>query len=317
MRSRYPDIEPYASGHLDVGDGNLVYWETCGAPDGKPAVVVHGGPGSGAGPGWRRWFDPAAYRVVLFDQRQCGRSIPLAGDPATDLTSNTTPHLIADIERLRDHLGVERWLVFGASWGCALGLRYAELHPERVTELVLFALATGRRSETDLLTRGLGAIFPEAWARFLAVVPEDERGGDLATAYARLVAAPDPSVRERAARAWAAWETATAPTSPPWDDPLDELLTSTRIVTHFWSHGSWMEEGAVLRDAGRLAGIPTVLVQGSLDLGNLIGTPWELASAIPGSELIIVDDGGHGTADPGTVDALIRATDRFATSPET
>ena len=297
---------------LDVGDGNAIAWEACGNPAGKPAVVLHGGPGSGVGPGWRRYFDPAAYRVILFDQRGCGRSVPSAGDPTTDLSVNTTDHLIGDIERLRAHLGIERWLVLGASWGCALGLAYAERYPERVSEMVLFALATGRRAETELLTRGLGAVFPEAWARFVELVPPAERDGDLAAAYARLLADPDATVRQRAADAWCAWEDAQVPgaTARFVDDPPAYRLTFARLVTHYWSHGSWLADDQLLRDAGRLADIPAVLVQGTLDFGNLVGTPWLLHAAWPGSELVLIDEAGHDASDP-MADALVSATDRF------
>ncbi|AYY14932.1 prolyl aminopeptidase [Actinobacteria bacterium YIM 96077] len=311
----YPPIEPYRHGWLDVGDGNLVYWEECGNPRGKPALFLHGGPGSGSNAGMRRYFDPAAYRVVLFDQRNCGRSTPHASDPATDLTSNTTGNLLADIEQLREHLGIERWLVFGGSWGSVLGLVYAERFPQRVSEMVLMALATGRRVETDLLTRGLGALFPEAWERFCDMLPEAQRDGDLADAYHRLLSDPDPAVRDRAARRWCEWEDAIVPTAPGpnprFDDPAFRMAFA-RLVTHYWRHGSWLEEGEVLQNAGRLEGIPGILVQGSLDLGNLVGTPWELAHAWPGSELVLIDEAGHGASDPGMAEALVGATDRLA-----
>ena len=316
MAGRYPEIEPYEHGMLDVGDGNLVYWETCGNPQGKPAVVLHGGPGSGCTAGARRYFDPAAYRIILFDQRSCGRSTPHASDPRTDLGTNTTHHLLADLDLLRRHLDVDGWLVFGGSWGSVLGLAYAELHPDRVTEMVLTGIATGRRSETDLLTRGLGRLFPEAWARFRDGVPAADRDGDLADAYYRLVNDPDPAVCAKAARDWCDWEIAIVPTSAPnprYDRP-DFRLAFTRIVTHYWRSSSLLEEGILLRRAGRLAGIPGVLVQGSLDLGNLLGTPWELAGAWPGSELILIDDAGHDAGTPGIVDALVAATDRFSTT---
>ncbi len=225
----------------------------------------------------------------------------------------TTDHLIADIERLREHLGVKRWLLFGGSWGCALSLAYAERHPDRVAGLVLLALATGRRAETELLTRGLRGYFPEAWARFTADLTEEERAGDIAAAFARRLADPDPAVADGAARAWCAWEDATMPMYPPaeeFEDPRYRLAWA-RLVSHVWSHGSWLEEGQLIRDAHRLAGIPGVLVQGTLDSGNLVGTPWLLNDAWPGSELVIVDDAGHGFSDAGMVDALVGATDRF------
>ncbi|MGH3659933.1 MAG: alpha/beta fold hydrolase, partial [Micromonosporaceae bacterium] len=196
----FPEIEPYDHGLLDVGDGHRVYWETRGNPDGKPALVLHGGPGSGCTPGWGRYFDPAAYRVVLFDQRGCGRSTPWAGDPAVDLSTNTTHHLLADIERLRRHLGVERWLLFGGSWGSTLGLAYAEKHPERVSAIVLFSIATTTRRDVEWITRDMGRIFPEEWARFRDGVPAAERDGDLVSAYYRLLNHLDPAVREQAAR---------------------------------------------------------------------------------------------------------------------
>jgi proline iminopeptidase len=316
MSALYPEIEPYDHGMLDVGDGNLVYWEVCGNPEGKPALVVHGGPGSGCAPVLRRFFDPAAYRVVLFDQRGCGRSTPHAGDPATDLSVNTTEHLLGDIERLRGLLGIDRWLVFGGSWGSVLGLLHAQRHPERVSELVLVGVATGRRAETELLTRGLGQYFPRAWERFRAGVPAAERDGDLAAAYARRLNDPDPAVRERAARDWCAWEEAI-------DVPVRERAGSqyeeprfrqafARLVTHYWSHGSWLEEGAVLRGAGALAGIPGVMVQGALDPGNLLGTPWQLAHAWPDGELVLVDEAGHGAGQAGMPEMLVAATNRFA-----
>ena len=308
----YPEIEPYESGMLDVGDGHRMYWEVCGDPRGKPAVVVHGGPGSGCSTGVRQFFDPSAYCIVLFDQRMSGRSTPHASEPGVDLTTNTTEHLLADMEQLRVHLGVDRWLVFGGSWGSVLGLLYAERHPGRVSEMVLSGLATGRRAETDLLTRGLGALFPEAWERFRSGVPQADRDGDLADAYHRLLMRPDPAVHTEAARDWCAWEDAILPTSPGPDPAFQDptfVLGFARIVTHFWRHGSWLEEGQVLADAGRLTGIPGVLAQGSLDLGNLIGTPWQLAAAWPDSERVLVDAGHQARG--ALREALVGATDRF------
>jgi proline iminopeptidase len=202
MVELYPPIEPYDQGMLDVGDGNLVYWETCGNPDGKPALTVHGGPGSGCSTGMRR-VDPDRYRAVLFDQRGCGRSTPHASDPATDMSANTTEHLLSDMELLREHLGIDRWLLSGGSWGSTLALAYAERHPHRVSEIVLSAVTTTRRSEIDWLYRGVARFFPEEWERFRAGVPEADR--DLVAAYARLMEDPDPLVRAQAANAWCAW----------------------------------------------------------------------------------------------------------------
>jgi proline iminopeptidase len=314
----YPEIEPYDHGMLDVGDGNRVHWETCGNPRGKPALVLHGGPGSGVRPNYRRYFDPAAYRIVLLDQRGAGRSTPPASDHATDMSVNTTDHVMADLERLRAHLGIERWLVWGLSWGSILGLRYAQTHPGVVSELVLTAVATGSNAEVDLLTRGLGQIFPEAFEEFLAGLPADERDGNPAAAYNRLLESPDPGVRERAARAWTDWETAMIPAPPGsvtrFEDP-EFRMGFARTVTHYWGNdhflGEGNDEGVVLRDAHLLKGIPGTLVQGSLDFGNLLGIVWRLHHAWPDSELVIVDDAGHDAGAVGD-DALVAATDRYA-----
>jgi proline iminopeptidase len=313
----YPEVEPYDQGLLEAGDGQLVYWEVCGNPDGKPAVVLHGGPGSGCNPGMRRLFDPGAYRVVLFDQRGCGRSRPNAADPATDLSVNTTHHLLGDIERLRRHLGVERWLVFGGSWGTTLGLAYAERHPDRVTEVVLVGIGTTRRHEVDWLTRRVGRLFPEQWARFRDGVPAADRDGDLAEAYARLLADPDPAVRERAARDWCRWEDSHVSVRPDhrpdprYDDPVFRM-TFARLVTHYWRHAAFLEDGALLAGAGRLAGIPGVLVHGRLDVSSPLDIAWELARAWPDAELVVLDEAGHSARDPGMTEAVVAATDRFA-----
>ncbi|MGC9540320.1 prolyl aminopeptidase [Streptomyces sp. UG1] len=315
----YPEIEPYDHGMLDVGDGNRVYWETCGNPRGKPALVLHGGPGSRSNPWFRRLFDPAAYRVVLLDQRGCGRSTPPASAYDTDMSVNTTAHLMADLELLRRHLGIERWLVWGVSWGSVLGLRYAQTHPGVVSELVLTGVATGSNAEVALMTKGLGQLFPEAFERFLAELPEAARAGNLAAAYNRLIESPDPRVRARAARAWTDWETAIAaapPRSVPrYEDPVFRMGFA-RTVTHYWGNdhflGEGNEEGVVLRGAPLLKDIPGTLVQGSLDPGNLLGVVWRLHHAWPGSELIVIDDVGHNAGAPDMADALVAATDRYA-----
>ncbi|MFD1152652.1 prolyl aminopeptidase [Saccharothrix hoggarensis] len=304
----YPEIEPYDHGMLDVGDGHLLYWEVCGNPDGKPAVVLHGGPGSGCTPRVRRYFDPEAYRVVLFDQRGCGRSTPHAGAPAVDLSTNTTDHLVDDLERLREFLGIDRWLVFAASWGSVLGLVYAERFPHRVSEMVHAGVATGRRTETDLLTTGLAPMFPEAYARFRELAPS----GDPAAGYLDLLLSPDPAVHLRAAAEWCAWEDALQPLTTGafrFDRP-EAGLAFARLVTHYWAHGSWLPEGIVLEEAWKLAGIPGVIVQGALDLGNLIGTPFELAHAWPDAELVLVQETAHGGSDAMTA-ARRAAADKF------
>jgi proline iminopeptidase len=317
MADAYPPIEPYEHGMLDVGDGNHVYWEVCGNPDGKPAVVLHGGPGSGCTPGQRRWFDPERYRVILFDQRGCGRSTPHAGDPATDMRHNTTHHLIADMERLREHLGVERWLVQGGSWGSTLALAYAERHPARVTEIVLVSVTTTRRSEIDWLYRGVGRFFPEEWERFRAGVPESDRDGDLVAAYARLMESPDQAVRERAALDWTTWEDAVVSlepsgrTNPYGNRPPAALLAFVRICAHYFANGAWLEEGILIREAHRLKGIPGVLIHGRLDLSGPLETAWALSRAWPDAELAALPDVGHKGGD-STRDHILDALNRFA-----
>ncbi|TMR16098.1 prolyl aminopeptidase [Nonomuraea turkmeniaca] len=316
----YPPIEPYDHGMLDVGDGNLVYWEVCGNPEGKPAVVVHGGPGSGCSLSMRKTFDPERYRIVLFDQRNCGRSRPHASDPATDLSANTTPHLIADMELLREHLGIDRWLLYGGSWGSTLILAYAEAHPERVSEIVIPAVTTTRRFEIDWLYRGVGRFFPEEWERFRQGVPEADRDGDtfaLLAAYSRLLADPDPAVREKAALDWVTWEDAVISLETNGkpnaysDRPADAVMAMTRICSHYFSNGAWLEEGVLLREAGRLAGIPGVLIHGRLDLGGPPDTAWHLAQAWPDAKLVVVNDSGH-TGSETMRKEIFAALDAFA-----
>jgi proline iminopeptidase len=307
--------DPYDHGLLDVGDGNLVYWETRGNPNGKPGLVVHGGPGSGCEGSTGRSFDPDRYRIVLFDQRGCGRSVPHASDPATDMSVNTTEHLLADMELLREHLGIERWLLHGGSWGSTLILAYAERHPERVSEIVIPNVTTCRRSEIDWLYRGVGRFFPEEWERFRIGVPERERDGDLLAAYAQLMESPDDGVRAKAAADWLTWEDAVISKEPQGkpnaysDRPPAAQLAFVRICAHYYSNGAWLEERALLRDAGRLAGIPGVLIHGRLDMGSPLQTAWELARAWPDARLVVIEDSGHTGSDTmrrATRDAVAR-----------
>ncbi|HSL64789.1 MAG TPA: prolyl aminopeptidase [Gaiellaceae bacterium] len=313
----HPPLEPYADGLLDVGDGNRVGWEASGSAGGRPALVVHGGPGSGSSPFSRRFFDPARWQIVQFDQRGCGRSTPHAADPATDMSANTTRHLLADMERLREHLGVDRWLLFGGSWGSTLSLAYAERHSERVSGIVLSGVTTGLHSEIDWLYRGVGRFLPEQWERFRAGVPEEERDGDLTAAYARLLESPDAAVRDRAAAEWVAWEDAvvsheTQGNPTAYSDRVDDRrLAFVRICAHYFSHRAWLEDGELLRNAGRLAGIPGVLIHGRLDLGAPLGLAWDLAKAWPEAELVVVDDAGH-TGTPAMRRAIAAAIARFA-----
>ncbi|MFF9149402.1 prolyl aminopeptidase [Streptomyces sp. NPDC014861] len=303
---------PHESGLLDVGDGNRVQYEVHGNPAGTPALVVHGGPGSGSSPSAPRLFDPEKYRVVQFDQRGCGRSLPHASDPATDLSVNTTAHLVSDMERLRVHLGIDRWLLFGGSWGSTLILAYAQAHPERVSGIVIAAVTTTRRSETAWLYEGAGRFFPEAHERFRAGADHAE---DLVGAYAALMNHPDRAVRERAAADWCAWEDAVLSMEgmgTPYTDRVDDSrLGFVRICSHYFAHGAFLEEGALIRDAHRLAGIPGVLIHGRLDMGGPPTTAWELARAWPGAELHVVERSGHLGGDE-TRRLIVAALERFA-----
>lgn len=313
MASGSAVIEPYDSGMLDVGDGHQVYWECCGNPDGVPAVYLHGGPGSGASPGQRRFFDPEIHLGVIFDQRGAGRSRPLASEPDADLSVNTTQHLIADMELLRQQLGIERWIVMGLSWGTTLSLAYAQTHPQRVIALVLGLVTTTSRREVEWITEDVGRIFPQEWDRFAAAVPEELRGMRIVDAYARLVMDPDPAVRDRAAREWCTWEDAhvsLAPghqPSPRYEDP-EFRLRFARLVTHYWSNHAFLGEDQLLRNAAMLDGIPGTLIHGRYDVSGPLETPWRLSQNWPTSELHIMEDAGHGGADlPDLVrDALIR-----------
>jgi proline iminopeptidase len=308
----HPPIDPYETGMLDVGEGHRLYWEVSGNPEGRPVVVLHGGPGSGSRPGWRRWFDPDVFRIIQLDQRNSGRSLPHASEPEVDLATNTTARLIADLEQLREFLHVDQWLVLGLSWGTTLGLAYAEQHPDRVTGMVLVSVTTTTHAEVDWLTRAMGRVFPEAWESFRDGVPEAERDGNLAAAYSRLLHDADPDVRDRAARAWCAWEdvhVATHPghrPHPRYQDPAYRLGFA-RVVTHYFANAAFLADGALLRDVGRLAGVPGVLITGRLDISGPADTAWHLHRAWPGSALRIVEGVGHGT----TEDEILAAVERF------
>ena len=308
----YPSIEPFATGHLDVGDGNAIYWEVCGNPSGKPAVVLHGGPGSGCSPRFRHFFDPAAYRIVLFDQRNCGRSRPHASDVQTDLSSNTTANLVRDIETLRESLNIEKWLVLGGSWGSVLGLAYAESHPTRVTEMVLFGVTSGRRAEIDWLFRGgLARFFPQQWERLTQGIPDR----DVVDAYAARLSVLDPDERRAAAEEWCLWESAT-PHWPPHDeldarfrDP-DYAVAFARIVTHYMRHDLFLRDDQLLHGAAALGQIPATLVHGRFDFQSPLQNAWELQRAWPGSRLVVVDDAGHAAGE-AVGREVAAATDEF------
>ncbi len=312
MRSFYPEIEPYDHGMLDVGDGHHVYWELCGNPRGKPVVFLHGGPGGGCTPTQRRLFDPEKYKILLFDQRGCGRSTPYAS-----LEANTTWHLVADIERLREMIGVDKWMVFGGSWGSTLALAYAETHPGRVTELVLRGIFTLRRSELLwYYQEGASWIFPDKWEGFLAPIPEAERG-DLMAAYRRRLIDPDPAVQAKAARAWSLWEgeTITLLHNQEYSDQFGDehyAIAFARIENHYFVNEGWFEEGQLIRNAHRLKGIPGVIIQGRYDIATPPKTAWDLHKAWPEAQFIMVPDAGHAVSEPGITHHLIEATDAFA-----
>ncbi len=308
-RDLYPAIEPFRTGMLDVGDGHRLYWELCGNPEGAPAVFLHGGPGAGCAPTHRQLFDPSRACVLLFDQRGCGRSLPHAS-----LEANTTWHLVADIERLRTMLGVERWLVLGGSWGSALALAYAQTHPARVSALITRGIFTLRRAELLWYYQdGASWLFPDKWERYLAVIPPSERQ-DMMAAYRRRLTGADPATRLAAAKAWSLWEGETltllpnaAITAQHGEDRY--ALAFARIENHYFVHAGWFEEGQLLRDAGRLGEIPGVIIQGRYDIATPAATAWALHKAWPRATFILVEDAGHAAGEPGIQHALLEATD--------
>ena len=312
LRALYPQIEPFASGMLKVSELHTLYYEQSGNPHGKPAVFVHGGPGGGTSPKCRRFFDPAVYRIVLFDQRGCGKSTPHA-----ELSGNTTWDLVADMERLREHLAIERWQVFGGSWGSTLALAYAQTHADRVTELVLRGIFMLRRQELEwFYQQGCSMLYPDAWESYLAAIPEVERG-DLMSAYHRRLTSADPQVRVAAARAWSVWEGAT---SFLWQDPShmessaeDEFaLAFARIECHYFVHGGFFEhDDQLLRNIDCVRHIPAVIVQGRYDVVCPLRSAWDLHRAWPEADLRIVQDAGHSAFEPGNLHQLLEATDRF------
>ncbi len=311
-RSLYPEIEPYASGRLPVSALHTLYYEQCGNPQGKPTVFLHGGPGGGCNARCRQFFDPAAYRIVLFDQRGCGRSTPHA-----ELRENTTWDLVADIERLRVHLGIEQWQVFGGSWGSTLALAYAETYPERVTELVLRGIFLLRRWELEwFYQHGCDALFPDAWEQYLEPIPRAERG-DLISAYYRRLTHEDAAVRVAAARAWSVWEGSTSflyqDAAHIESSAADEFaLAFARIECHYFVNGGFLRSDAqLLENAGRIRHIPATIVQGRYDVVCPARSAWDLHRGWPEAELQIVPDAGHSAFEPGNIDALLRATDRY------
>ncbi len=311
-RTLYPEIEPYATGRLKVSELHEIYYEECGNPDGKPVVFLHGGPGGGISPVYRRYFDPAAYRIVLFDQRGCGQSTPHAS-----LEENTTWHLVSDIEALREALGIEAWQVFGGSWGSTLALAYAQKHPERATELVLRGLFTLRRSEIEwFYQEGASHIFPDVWESYVAPIPEEERG-DMIKAYYKRLVGYDVAARQACARAWSVWEGSTLSLWPDEDRQEhfgeDEFaLAFARIECHYFINGGFFEvDDQILRDLPAIKHIPTVMVQGRFDVVTPARTAWDVHKAWPEADFRLVHDAGHASSEPGIIHELISATDRF------
>lgn len=312
MRTLYAEIEPFETGTLDVGDGHRIYWERVGTKGAKPAVFLHGGPGGTISPNHRRLFDPKLYDVILFDQRGCGKSTPNAS-----LEANTTWHLVADIEQLREMAGFDKWLVFGGSWGSTLALAYAETHPERVSELVVRGIYTLTRAELEWYYQfGVSEMFPDKWERFLAPIPEVERG-DLMAAYRKRLVGNDRQKQIEAAKAWSIWEgeTITLLPEPATSDPFaqdDYALAFARIENHYFVHAGWLEEGQLLRDAHKLKDIPGAIIHGRYDMPCPAKYAWQLHKAWPRADFHLVEGAGHAYSEPGILDSLIRATDKFA-----
>ena len=309
----YPPIEPYKIHRLKVSDLHELHVEESGNPKGKPVIFLHGGPGGGTSPKHRRYFDPDLYRIILFDQRGCGLSTPYA-----EVRENTTWDLVADIERIREFLGLERWMVFGGSWGVTLGLAYAETHPQRVSELILRGIFLLRQREVDwLYQEGANRVFPDAWEPYRDAIPVAERD-DFLGAYAKRLLSDDPAVNLPAAKAWSIWEGATSKLIPDPDFIAsygDEATTLAfaRIECHYFLNKGWFEEAQLLRDAPRLNTIPGTIVQGRYDMVCPLESAWALSMAWLDADLIIVPDAGHSAYEPGISRALVAATDRFAT----
>jgi proline iminopeptidase len=314
MRTLYPEIEPYWNTHLRVSEVHEIYVEQSGNPDGQPVVFVHGGPGGGTEPGYRRFFDPAKYRIILFDQRGCGKSRPHAS-----LDENTTLHLVDDMERIRVELGIDRWVVFGGSWGSTLSLAYAQTHPDRVRGLVMRGIFLLRPEEIRwFYQEGASYLYPDAWEKYLAPIPPDERG-DLVAAYHRRLTSDDPRVRKEAATAWSVWEGSTSKLLPSTSlierFGGDEFAQAfARIECHYFANGGFFDHpGQLLDGVDRIRHIPTFFVQGRYDVVCPMKTAWELHRRWPEAQFEIVPDAGHSASEPGIVDQLVRATDRFAT----
>jgi proline iminopeptidase len=315
-RTLYPEIQPYETGMLDVGDGHSLYWELTGNPDGKPAVMLHGGPGGGSSPDHRRQWNPEKYKILVFDQRGCGKSTPYAS-----LESNTTWDLVDDIEKLRTQVSkVDKWQVFGGSWGSTLSLAYSQKYPERVTEIILRGIFLFDQYEIDWMYKAGGAsqVYPDKWEEFETLIPESERG-DMVEAYRKRLTSDDKDEQLRAAQTWSKWEgdivtlLPSAETIEHFTSP-DVAVAVARIENHYMANDGWFEQGQLLKGAEKLRGIPGVIVQGRHDTCTPPAAAWALKKAWPEVDLNIVPDGGHLFNEPGILDGLVRATDRFADS---
>ena len=312
LRGLYPPLAAYDSGWLDTGDGHRIYWELSGNPNGKPAVFIHGGPGGGISPHHRQLFDPERYKVLLFDQRGCGRSRPHAS-----LDNNTTWHLVADIERLREMAGVDQWLVFGGSWGSTLALAYAQTHPERVSEMVLRGIFTLRKQELHWYYQdGASRFFPDKWERVLSILSDEERK-DVIAAYRQRLTSADPQVQLEAAKLWSVWEGETVTLLPSRESASfgedDFALAFARIENHYFTHLGFLEsDDQLLRNVPLIRHIPAVIVHGRYDMACQVQNAWDLAKAWPEAELHIVEGAGHSYDEPGILHQLMIATDRFA-----
>jgi proline iminopeptidase len=314
MRTFYDPIEPYDVGRLPVSPLHTLYYEQSGNPGGRPVVFLHGGPGGGTTPDYRRFFDPRAYRIVLFDQRGCGQSTPYGS-----LEENTTWDLVADIERLRAHLGIDGWVVFGGSWGSTLALAYAETHPAAVRALVLRGIFLCRREEIDwFYQEGANAVFPDFWEEYVGLIPEDERS-DMMGAYYRRLTSGDEAVRLAAARAWSVWEGSTSKLYPDAELIADfgspeKAVALARIECHYFMNRIFMDsEDQLVANVGKIRHIPAVIVQGRYDMVCPMMSAWELHRAWPEAELRVIPDAGHSALEPGITAALVEATDRFRT----
>lgn len=308
----YPEIEPYNGGMLELDGLHRMYWEESGNPLGRPVIFLHGGPGAGSAPAHRRFFDPAHYRIVIFDQRGAGRSTPLG-----EVRDNTTPHLIADIERLRKHLGIDHWLVFGGSWGSTLALAYGEAHPERCAGFILRGIFLCRRSEIEWFLYGLKNLFPEAWRAFASAIPQSERG-DLLAAYHKRLIDPDPGVHMPVARAWSVYEGSCSTLLPSAETVAyfagDVVaLGLARIEAHYFTNNIFLPENSLLDNIGRIRNIPGLIVQGRYDAVCPIVSADDVHCAWPEAEYIIVPDAGHSAWEPGICAELVKATEKFKT----